>query len=257
MAGAVGGAAQLEVAAALQHPVEDGLGKIGVVQDPAPGMQRLVGREDHGAVMEVALVDDVEEHVRRVGAVAQVPDLVDHEDVGMRVGRQDVAEPALAGGGGQLVDEGGRRGEAGLEAVLDGAVGDGDGQVRLAGATGPAGDQAKALGDELGPEDAAEQSQADAGLEGEVELLDGLQEGEAGAPHAALDPGLGAVGDLFGHEAGQELAVGQPVLLGPLCQFRIEPAHCRQVEPPEQGVQVDRWRRHRAPSPTLTRGISR
>jgi len=80
----------------------------------------------------------------------------------------------------QLVDERRRRGEPSLETVLDGAVGDRDGEVRLAGATGAAGDEAQPAADELGAEDAAEQGQADAGLEGEVQLLD----------HLALEPGL-------------------------------------------------------------------
>lgn len=42
----------------------------------------------------------------------------------MGVGREDIAEAALARGRGQLVDEGGRGGEAGVEAVLDSAIGD-------------------------------------------------------------------------------------------------------------------------------------
>lgn len=57
--------------------------------------------------MQVALVDDMEEEVGGVGPVAEVADLVADENVGMGVGREDVAEPALAGGGGQFVDEGG------------------------------------------------------------------------------------------------------------------------------------------------------
>ncbi len=93
--------------------------------------------------MQVALVDDVEEDVGGVRSVGEIADLVDDEDVGMGVGGQDVAEPALARGGGQLVDEGGRRGEARLEAVLDRAGGDGDGPMGLAGATGPAGNEAE------------------------------------------------------------------------------------------------------------------
>lgn len=36
--GAIVGAAQLDQAAPLQHPVEDGLGQVGVVQDPGPGV---------------------------------------------------------------------------------------------------------------------------------------------------------------------------------------------------------------------------
>ena len=157
MPGPIGGAAQLEMPPPLQHAVEDGLGEIGVVEDPAPGAQRLVSREDHGALMQVALVDDVEEDVSRIRPIAEIADLVDHEDVGMGVGREDVAEPALARGRGELVNEGGRRGEPRLEAILDSAVGDGDGEMGLAGAARPAGDETAALSHELGAEDAAAQ----------------------------------------------------------------------------------------------------
>jgi len=44
---------------------------------------------------------------------------------------QHLAEAAVATGAGEVVDEGGGGGEEGLEAVLDGAIGHGDGQVRL------------------------------------------------------------------------------------------------------------------------------
>lgn len=239
MSGPIGGAAQLEMPPPLQHAVEDGLGEIGVVEDPAPGAQRLVGREDHGALMQVALVDDVEEDVGRIRPIAQIADLVDHEDVGMGIGREDVAEPAFARGRGELVNEGGRRGEPCLEAILDGAVGDGDGEMGLAGAARPAGDETAALSHELGAEDAAEQGEADAGLEGEIKVLDGFQEREAGAPHAALNPGLGAVGHFLGDQQGEEVAVAEPVGLGPLGEVRIEAPDGGQMQAPEEGVEVD------------------
>jgi hypothetical protein len=71
------------VPAALENPVEDGLRKVGVVEHPSPRSERLVRREEHGPAMQVAVVDDLEEYVGRVGAVAEIADLVDHEDVGM------------------------------------------------------------------------------------------------------------------------------------------------------------------------------
>jgi hypothetical protein len=51
MSGPIGGAAQLEMPPPLQHAVEDGLGEIGVVEDAAPGAQRLVGLsyEEYGS----------------------------------------------------------------------------------------------------------------------------------------------------------------------------------------------------------------
>jgi hypothetical protein len=103
-------------------------------------------------------------------------------------------------------------GEAGLEAVLDGPVGDGDGESGLSGAGGAGEDEAAALGDEFGPEEGAEELEAHGGLEGEVEVLDGAEEGELGLADGALDAGLGPVGDLLGHEEGEVVAVAHLLL---------------------------------------------
>ena len=46
--------------------------------------------------MEVAIVHDLEEDVGRVGAVAEIADLVDDEHVGMGAGGQGVAQAAAA-----------------------------------------------------------------------------------------------------------------------------------------------------------------
>src|SRR5207245_2950010 len=151
------------------------------------------------------------------------------------------------------------RGEARLEAVLDGAVGDGDRQVGLAGAGRAAEDEPGAVGDEFGPQDAAEERQTDGALEGKVILVDRLEEGEAGATHAALDARLSAVGDLLGDEQRQEVAVAKTLALGPLREVGVEPPHGRQVQAAKQAVEVDdgRRRRHRAASWTAGRRASR
>jgi hypothetical protein len=67
-----------------------------------------------------------------------------------------MAKLVLAGRDREVVDERRRRGETGVEAVLDGAVGNRDGEMSLASAAGAAGDEAVALRDQLGTEDAAE-----------------------------------------------------------------------------------------------------
>jgi hypothetical protein len=92
----------------------------------------LVGREDHCALASMPLIDDVEEHIRGVGAVREIAHFIDDEDGGLRVGRQRVGQLAGAKRGRQIVDECGRGGEEGIEAVLNGAVRDRDRQVRLA-----------------------------------------------------------------------------------------------------------------------------
>jgi hypothetical protein len=63
----------------------------------------------------MAIVDDLEEDIGRVGAVAEIADLIDHEHVGVRIARHDVAALPAMRGGGQLVDERRRGGEGGIE----------------------------------------------------------------------------------------------------------------------------------------------
>ena len=250
MPGPVGRAAELKVPSALEDPIQDRLGEVRIMEDSSPRGQRFVCREDHGPAVQMPIVDDLEEHVRRVGPVAEVADLVDDEDVRVRVDGQDVAQLPTPRGAGEVVDERRRRREDGLEAVLDGSVGEGHGQVGLAGAAGAAQDQAVAVGHKLGAEEGAEQRQADGGLEGEVVLVDRLEKRKVGAPHAALDPGLGAVSDLLGHEQGEEVAIAQAVLFTAVGQLGVEPADGRQVQAPQEGIKIDSGhrRRHRAAS---------
>ena len=91
-------AVESDVSAALEDPVEDGLGKVVVVQDATPRRERLVRREHHRPLLEVAFVDDVKEHVRGVFGVGEVADLVDNQQVGVCVPRQGLFEAALVGG---------------------------------------------------------------------------------------------------------------------------------------------------------------
>jgi hypothetical protein len=67
------------------------------------------------------------------------------------------------------------------------------------------------LGDELGAEKAAKERQAHGGLEGEVVLVDGLEEGEVGPADAALNAGLGPMGDLLGQQCGSGIMPPSPI----------------------------------------------
>src|SRR5713226_8817460 len=125
----------------------------------------------------------------------------------MRVARQRLAELAVAGGRGEVLDQRRRRGEERVEAVLDGAVGDRDRQVRLAGTTRPADDEGVALRNELRAEGTAEQRETDGRLEGEVVLVDRLEKRKVGPVHAPLDARLCPMRDLLGHQQGEELAI--------------------------------------------------
>jgi hypothetical protein len=63
----------------------------------------------------------------------------------MRLLRERANELAATRGDGQVLDHLGGTGEQGVATVLDEAVGDGDREMRLAGAEGPEQDQAPAL----------------------------------------------------------------------------------------------------------------
>jgi hypothetical protein len=118
-------------AATLEHPVDDRLSEVFVVQDAAPRLQRFVRREDHGPVATMPFVDDVKEHVGRISAVREVAHFIDHQDGGMRIGLQGLCELPLTKGRGEIIDEGRGRREERVKAVLDGAIRDGDRQVRF------------------------------------------------------------------------------------------------------------------------------
>ncbi len=97
-------AVEMKQPAALEHPVDDRLCEILVVQHAAPGGQGLVGGEDHRAAALVALVDDMEEHVGRVGAEGEVADLVDDKHVRVGVTGERFGESPGAEGRGEIVD---------------------------------------------------------------------------------------------------------------------------------------------------------
>lgn len=85
-----------EQATPVEDPVDDSGAEVLVMKNAAPGLRRLVRGEDHRALLEVARVDDVEEHVRGVGPVGEVADLVANEDVGSRVERYCIAHSPFA-----------------------------------------------------------------------------------------------------------------------------------------------------------------
>ena len=207
MAGAIRRAFKHEQPSSFEGAVDNRARQVVIMQDLAPlGHRRLVGRHEDGLALEMPVVDDVEEDVGGIGAVAQIANFVDDEDVWRDVLGQRCAEaPGLAGGG-QVVDEFGGGDEAGSEAVLDGAVGDGDGEVGLASAGLALEDQAPAFAHEFGTKEGAEVALAQDGLEREVVFLDGLQERKVRVSLALVVPGLGAVSDFGGAQADQKLA---------------------------------------------------
>jgi hypothetical protein len=110
-------------------------------------------------------------------------------------------------------------------------------------------DQAASLGDEVRREARAEQRQAQDGLVGEVELVDGLEEREAGAADEALQAGLLAVGDLLAHEDREEVLVGPLFAFGALGQLAVDARRVGEMQALEVRFERDLRRFHRGRTP--------
>ena len=66
------------------------------MEHAAPGLQRLVRRKDHRALATMSLVHDMEEHIRRVGAVGEIANFIDDQDGRVGVGRERLRTTRLA-----------------------------------------------------------------------------------------------------------------------------------------------------------------
>jgi hypothetical protein len=233
------GAIELDDPTALQDAVDDGVAEVIVVQHATPLIHRLVRREEHRPPLQVPLVDHVEEHVRGVVAVGEVAHLVDDEDVRVHVAREDFAQATIVARTRQVVDELCCRDEASLEAQLDGTVRDGDGEVRLPAARFAMQHEVVTLGDEVGRQHRAEHREPQRGLQREVVVVHRLQEGEAGIACLASQPRLLSVRDFFAEEDLEELLVGPVLLLGAGAHFLPCAASVREMQPLEDGVEID------------------
>jgi hypothetical protein len=53
-------------------PIDDGLREIVVVEHAARGPQGFVGPKDHQSATSMPVIDDVKEHVGRIGAIGEI-----------------------------------------------------------------------------------------------------------------------------------------------------------------------------------------
>lgn len=187
----------------------------------------------------MTLVDHVKEHVGGVGAVAEMTDLVDYEDVGVEVSAQVFAQAPNVRGGGQIVDElGGGRKES-SEAELDGAVGDGNSEMSFASASFTQKDQVAPLGDHLGAEVRAQELRSHGALQREVVVVDGLEKGEVRGVRGAAQACLLPLGDLLGDQYGEE-DTARPLLgLGALAELAPVTTRVGQVQALEERIEIN------------------
>ena len=111
-----------------------------------------------------------------------------------------------------------------------GGVAQGDGQVAFAQADAADEDGVGLVLDELEAEEVLDLEAVDLGGPGEVELLEGLEDGEAGLLDAALACPVLAAGGLAFDQAAQEVDVGPLVFGGLGGQFLAVLLHERQVQ---------------------------
>jgi hypothetical protein len=86
---------ECEHAPALKDAIDDGMSQVLIVEY-APPSERLVGGEDHSPLLPVAIVDDMEEHVRGICPVREIADLVDHEHGWVQISCKGSGELAAA-----------------------------------------------------------------------------------------------------------------------------------------------------------------
>jgi len=136
--------------------------------------------------------------------------------------------------------------EARVVAVLDGTVGERDGDVGLAALRSARQDEVATLAHELGPEERAELLAPDRALEREVEFLDGLEVRKVRLVRLACDARAGPVRDLLGQEPSEELVMG-PLLGGGLrLEVRVFAQDRREMKTLEQRLELDGGRHHAA-----------
>ena len=196
---AVAGALDVHDDSVVQQPVEQGGGDDGVPEDLTPFGKAAVGGQDHRAAL-VAGVDQLEQQVPCGGAEREVADLVDDEQLGPAQIADALAQPTLAIGLSEAVDDVGERREVDAASGADRLHAQGDGEVGLAGA---------GLADEVDHFVAIDELQLRQGedavavqrrLEREVEAADGLDRGEPGDLQGRLDAAALAHSELLGKQ---------------------------------------------------------
>ncbi len=169
-----------------------------------------------------------------MGVERDVADLVDDQQRDPLQAGEFVVEAALTLGVGEQRDPFGGGLEGDAVAGQAGADCDGDREVGLAGAGRSEQDDVLATVQEVELAEVQDRFAAQAALEGEVELLEGLAGGEAGG----LDAGLAAVAvaavGLSLEQRGGELLIAPLFGAGPVGELRERPRRRGRLERPEQ-----------------------
>jgi len=219
----------MDEASTFQDSIEDGSCQVVVVQHFSPLTEGFVGSKDHRAFFEIAIIHHMEQNIGGFGAIAEIPDFIDHDDVRTSVGGQRLVQKAFGAGVRQILDELGGGGTKSLEAILDGAIANGHGEMSFTAALLAVEDQGAALGDEVRSQIGTEQRLPQSRLQSEIELINGFEERKVSLSGAALQASLLAVRHFFGQQKSEKVAIRPVLFLGSIHHLLVGAACVRQV----------------------------
>ena len=89
-----------------------------------------------------------------------------------------------------------------------------------------------------GDERGAEHVQAHGRLIREIEIIDRLEKRKVGPSRQSGEPRLLPMGDLFGHEQREEIAIGPGLPLGAVDEIAPDAARIGEVQPLEERIEI-------------------
>ena len=227
----------------VNEPVDHRGGGDVVAEDLAPGAEGLVAGDDQRGAF-VAAGDEHEHQVRGLRVERDVADLVDDQQRDPLQPVELCVEAAVALGVGEQRDPFGRGAERDAVAGQAGADPERDREVGLAGAGRAEQDDVLLAGEEVELAEMQDGVALEAGLEGEVELLQRLARGEP----RGLDPGLAAVAvaavGLGLQQRGGELLVAPLLRAGAVGELGQRPGGGRRFELAKQMRELGRRAAH-------------
>jgi len=245
----VGVALDVDRRRVVKDPVQDGRGDHRIAEDLVPLAEAAVRGQDQGPLL-VTPRDELEKQMGAVAVDGDVADLVDDQELGLAVELEPLLDAVLGIGPSQGSNERHGLGEAGPVALGDGLDPQGDGQVGLSHPGRSQQDDVLPVGDVAAGCQLFDLLLVDGGLEGGVEALQGLDEGEAGhgSPHGDVLFGFG--GHLLGQKVIEEVAVGEAAFGGLLKAGLQQASDPVQPQVPEVLLHAFDLGAHRAPPST-------
>ena len=244
--------------AVVAHPVRYGARRHVVAEHLPPAADPDVGGDDGGPLL-VARRDQLEEQVGAALPDVEVPELVDHQQLRVRVVLESLLQDAARLRVLEVLDEPGAVHEPHLAPRADGLDADGHGEVGLADAR--AAHEQHVLGALYEPErgELLDARPRHARLEVPVEVGEALHVREARGAYALPDDPRLARRDLdAGHllERGTEVALAgghHPDVVGQRGRHLVEPQRGQVVPRPDRGARLGDGAHSASPAPRASR----